>query len=220
MLGVSGGISQGLLFVLRNPPRGNEFLDAQSSHKRSPLWLKFSGYILNRNAHELEGHSLFCVREIVVSMRQISTAHKTAGSRARKIGEGNRASPGVGLINESKRKRVRGSQQRIFASGPHVARIFMQGDTSQEARRALGSGHGEGISIVPPERPGSVLPFARVMFCWIGHAHTGLERREDKRWGPKCLVGIDCKFIAEGQTLRTRRDRQEQQGTALILRIG
>jgi hypothetical protein len=26
---------------------------------------------LNRNAHELEGHSLFCVREIVVSMRQI-----------------------------------------------------------------------------------------------------------------------------------------------------
>src|SRR5260370_35038077 len=41
------------------------------SHKRSPLWLKFSSYILNRNTHELGGHSLLCVREIVVSARQI-----------------------------------------------------------------------------------------------------------------------------------------------------
>jgi hypothetical protein len=29
--------------------------------------LKFGGYILNGNAHELGSHSLFCVSEIVVS---------------------------------------------------------------------------------------------------------------------------------------------------------
>jgi hypothetical protein len=46
-------------FVPRHPPLGNDFLDAQFSHKRSPLRLKFSGYLLNGNTHELEGHSLF-----------------------------------------------------------------------------------------------------------------------------------------------------------------
>jgi hypothetical protein len=76
---------QSLVFVLRHPPLGNDFVDAQFSHNRSPLRLKFSGYILNRDARELESHSLFCVREIVISMRQISIAHKTAGSRSRKI---------------------------------------------------------------------------------------------------------------------------------------
>jgi hypothetical protein len=99
--------------------------------------LKLSGYILNRNAHELEGHSLFCVREVAVSMRQISPSDKTARGRSSKIGEGNRVSPGVGLINERKRKRVRGSQQRIFTSGPHVPRIFMQGNARQKARGSL-----------------------------------------------------------------------------------
>jgi hypothetical protein len=76
---------QSLVFVLRHPPLGNDFVDAQFSHNRSPLRLKFSGYILNRDARELESHSLFCVREIVISMRQISIANKTAGSRSRKI---------------------------------------------------------------------------------------------------------------------------------------
>ena len=47
------------------------------------------------------------VRDIVVSMRQIGSSHKTAGRRACKIREGNRVSPGVGLIDESKRKCVR-----------------------------------------------------------------------------------------------------------------
>ena len=67
-----------------------------------PLWLKFSGYVLNRNAGELEGHSLLCVCDIVVPLRQISPAHKTAGCRPCKIREGNRVSIGVGLIDESK----------------------------------------------------------------------------------------------------------------------
>ena len=65
-------LPHGLFFVLRHPPLGKDFLDAQFSHNGSPLWLKFSGYVLNRNAHELHCHSLFCVREIVVSMGQIS----------------------------------------------------------------------------------------------------------------------------------------------------
>jgi hypothetical protein len=92
--------------VLRNPPLGDDFVDAQLSHKRSPLRLKFSGYILNCNARELEGHSLFSMGEIVVSLRQINPSHKTASGRSCKIGEGNRVSPGVGLINERKRKRA------------------------------------------------------------------------------------------------------------------
>ena len=62
-------LPHGLLFVLRHPPLGKDFLDAQFSHKPSPLWLKFSGYILNRNVHELHCHSLLCVCEIVVSTR-------------------------------------------------------------------------------------------------------------------------------------------------------
>ncbi len=196
--------------ALGHPPLGDDFVDAQFSHKRPPLWLKFSGYILNGNARELEGHPLLCVGEIVVSMRQISIAHKAAGGRSGEIREGNRVSPGVGLIDESKGKRVRGSEQRIFTSGAHVSRIFMQGDTRQKARCSLGSDRGDGISIEPTEGPSSVLPFARVMVCWIGDAQTGFERREDKRRRPKCLMGVDGKFIAEGQTLRTRRDRQEE----------
>ena len=84
----------------------------------------------------------------------------------------------------------------------------MQGDTRQKARCSLGSDRGEGISIEPPERPGPVLPFPRVVVCWIGHAHTGFERREDQRGRPKCLMGVDGKFIAEGKTTRTLH-RQE-----------
>ena len=203
-------LPHGLFFVLRHPPLGKDFLDVQLSHDGSPLWLKFSSYVLNRNARELEGHPLLCVGEIVVSMRQISIAHKAAGGRSGEIREGNGVSPGVGLIDESKGKRVRGSEQRIFTSGAHVSRIFMQGNTRQEARCSLGSDRGDGISIEPTEGPSSVLPFAGVMVCWIGHAQTSLERREDNSRGPKCLMGVDCKFIAEGQTLRTRRDRQEE----------
>lgn len=107
------GQAAALLFA-RNPPLGNDFVDAEFSHNRSPLRLKFSGDILNRNAGELESHSLFRVREIVESMRQISIAHKAAGSRSRKIGEGNGVSPGVGLIDKSKYKCVTGPQERIF----------------------------------------------------------------------------------------------------------
>ena len=147
--------------------------------------------------------------EIVVSLRQINPSHKTASGRSCKIGEGNRVSPGVGLINKSKRKRVRSSHQRIFTGGPHVPRIFMQGNACQKARCSLGSGHGDRISIESPEGYGTVLPFARVMFCWIRHAHASFERREDKRRRPKGLMGVDCKFIAKGQSARTL-DRQEQ----------
>ena len=67
-----------LLVVLRHPPLGNDFVDPQLSHKRSPLRLKFSSYILNGNARELGGHSLLCVDEIVVSIRQISPQPKQA----------------------------------------------------------------------------------------------------------------------------------------------
>jgi len=95
----------------------------------------------------------------------------------------------------------------------------MQGNTCQKVRCSLGSGHGDGVSIEPPECPGPVPPFARVVVFWVRHAHTGCERREDKRRRSKCLMGIDCKFIAEGQTLRSR-DRQEQYGTLFILRMG
>jgi len=91
--------SQGLLLVLRDPPLGKDFLDAQFSHNGSPLWLKFSGYILNGNARELHSHSLLRVREIVVSVGQIRASHKAAGSRACKIREGNRVSARVGLID-------------------------------------------------------------------------------------------------------------------------
>src|SRR5258708_7403954 len=199
----------GLFFVLWHPPLGKDLLDAQVPHQRSPLRLKFSGYILNGDTRELEGHSLFCMCEIVVAMRQISIAHEAPGSRACKIGEGNRISPGVGLIDESKHKRVSGSQKRIFASGPHVPRIFMQGNSRQKARCSLRSDRGEGISVEPPEGPGPVLPFARIMFCGIGHAYTGSERRKDNRRRPKCLMSVDCKFIAEGKTTRTAH-RQEQ----------
>src|SRR4029077_17784192 len=116
---------QSLLFVLRHPPLGKDFLDAQFPHKRSPLRLKLSGYVLNGNARELEGHSLLRVGEIVVSMRQISRSHKTAGGGSRKIREGNRVLAGIGLIYERKRKRVGGSHKRILTGGPHVPRIFM-----------------------------------------------------------------------------------------------
>jgi len=66
-------------------------------------------------------------------MRQISIAHKTAGSRSGKIGEGNGVSPGVGLIDKSKYKCVTGSQKRVFTIGSHVLRIFMQGNTRQKS---------------------------------------------------------------------------------------
>src|SRR5258708_16939486 len=85
-------------------------------------------------------------------MRQIGASHKTTGGRARKIGECNRVSPGVGLINESKRKRVRDSHKRICATGPHVPRIFMQGSAGQKARCPLGSDHGDGVSVERPVR--------------------------------------------------------------------
>jgi hypothetical protein len=71
-------------------PSRIDHTDAEFSHNRSPLRLKLSSYILNRDARELEGHSLLRVGEIVVSMRQISIAHKTAGGGSRKIREGNR----------------------------------------------------------------------------------------------------------------------------------
>jgi hypothetical protein len=149
-------LPRGLLCVLPDPPLGKDFLDAQFSHNRSPLWLKFSGYILNRNVHELDSHSLLCVCEIVVSMGQISPPHKTAGSRPCKIREGKRVSPGVGLIDESKGNCVHGSHKWIFAIGPHVSRIFTQGNTCQKVRCSLGSGRGDGISIEPPERLGPI----------------------------------------------------------------
>jgi hypothetical protein len=76
MPGAPGGIWQGLLFMLRRPPLGKDFLDAEFSHPRSPLWLKFSGYVLNGNARNLHGHSLLRVREIVVSVRQIGPYRK------------------------------------------------------------------------------------------------------------------------------------------------
>src|SRR6266403_1029803 len=88
-----GGIWHGLLLVLRDPPLGKDFLDAQFSHNGSPLWLKFSGYILNGNDRELHRHYLLRVGEPVVSLGQLRAAHKAAGSRSRKIGEGNRVSP-------------------------------------------------------------------------------------------------------------------------------
>jgi hypothetical protein len=37
----------GLVVVQRHPPSGKDFLDAQFSDNRPPLWLKFSGYALN-----------------------------------------------------------------------------------------------------------------------------------------------------------------------------
>src|SRR5258708_5923659 len=208
----------GLFFVLWHPPLGKDLPDAQFPHQRSPLRLKFSGYILNGDTRELEGHSLFCMREIVVAMRQISIAHEASGSRACKIGEGNRISSGVGLIDESKHKRVGGSKKRIVTSGPHVPRIFMQSDAGQKTRCALGTNGGNGISIKPSERPGTVLPFARIVFCGIGHAYTGSECRQDNRRRPKSLMSVDCKFIAEGQTLRIRGDRQKQESTIVMLR--
>jgi len=116
-----------------NPPLGKDFPGCAAFARWVPLWLKFSSYVLNRNARELEGHPLLCVGEIVVSMRQISIAHKAAGGRSGEIREGNGVSPGVGLIDESKGKRVCGSEQRIFTSGAHVSRIFMQGNTRQES---------------------------------------------------------------------------------------
>ena len=67
---------------------------------------------------ELGGHSLLCVGEVIVSTRQISVPYKTTGSRPCKIREDNRVSPGVGLIDESKRKRVRGPHKGIPTSGP------------------------------------------------------------------------------------------------------
>jgi len=55
------GIWWGLIVVQRHPPLGKDFLDAQLSRNGSPLWLKFGGYILNRNARELDCHSLLRV---------------------------------------------------------------------------------------------------------------------------------------------------------------
>jgi len=173
---------------------------------------------LNRNARELDCHSLLCVCEIVISVWQISISDKTAGSRSSKIGEGNGVSPGVGLIDESKRNCVHGPHKRIFTIGPQVPRIFMQGNTCQKARRSPGGGHGDGISIEPTERPSPILPVTRIVISWIRHAHTGCERRKDNRRRAKCLVGVDCEFIAEGQMLRSL-DRQEEYRAALILRL-
>src|SRR5260370_1163815 len=97
--------------VLGHPPLGDDFVDVQLSHDGSPLWLKFSSYVLNRNARELEGHPLLCVGEIVVSMRQISIAHKAAGGRSGEIRESNGVSPGVGLIDEGQTLRTRRGRQ-------------------------------------------------------------------------------------------------------------
>jgi hypothetical protein len=78
----------------------------------------------------------------------------------------------------------------------------MQDCAGQEARSSPGSARGEGIPIESPERPSPVLPFARVVFYGIRHANTGGERRKDNRGRPKCLVGVDRKFIAEGDSPR------------------
>ena len=208
---------RGLLVVQRHPPLGDDFLDAQFSHHGSPLRLKLGGYILNRNARELECHSLLGMRDIVVSMRQISASHETAGSRSRKIRKGNRVSAGVGLIDESERNCVHGSCKRIFTIGAHVPRIFMQGSSRQKARRSFGSARGDGIPVESSERPASVLPLARVVAFRIRHVPAGGERREDKRGRPKRLMGVDRKFISEGKPLRIR-DRQKQYRVASILR--
>jgi hypothetical protein len=66
-----------------DPPLRDDFLDVQFSHKRSPLWLGFSGYILNPNGQELGGHSLLRVREIVVPIRQISPSDKPPAAPAK-----------------------------------------------------------------------------------------------------------------------------------------
>jgi len=205
--------------VLRHPPLGDDFLDVQFSDQRPPLRLKFGGYILNRNARELDDHSLLRVRKIVVSRRQISSTRKTAGSRSCKIREGNRISTGVGLINEGKRKCVNGSRKRVCAGRPHVPRIFVQGNARQEACSPLRGDRGDGVSIEPPKRPGTVPPFLKVVAFGIRHAETGRKRREDERRRPKRLMGVDCKFIAKGKTLLIR-DRQEQYGVVFILRLG
>src|SRR6202022_1786783 len=107
---------------------------------------------------------------------------------------------------------------RICTIRPHVPRIFVQGNAGQKARGSLGSGHGDGISVESAKGPRPILPFARVVISWIGHAHSGGERREDERRRPKSLMGVDCKFIAEGWTTRAF-DRQEQYGAVFILRL-
>src|SRR5260370_25408836 len=140
-------------------------------------------------------------------MRQVGSSYKTAGGRSCKIRKGNRVSPGVGLVDESKRNCVHGAHKRVFAIGPHVPRIFMQGNTRQKARCSLGSDRGDGISIEPPERPGSVLPFARVVACWIGHPHTGSKRRQEKRRRTESLRTGDFKLIYECQMLSNPRGR-------------
>ena len=210
-------VVRGLHFVARYPPFGKDFLDAQFSHDGTPLWLKFGGYVLNGNAHELKGDSLLGVGEIVVAMRQISGSDKTTGQRSCKIREGYRVSAGVGLIYKGKCKRVCSSHERIFTLGAYVPWIFMQGKTYQKAGGSQGSGRGERVSIEPAKCPGAIHPFLRIVAFWIGHAHRGAERRKDNRGRPKCLMSIDREFLVEGETMRSR-DWQEQYSTVLVLR--
>src|SRR5260370_31822597 len=76
---------QSLLFVLWNPPLGNDFVVAQFSHHRSPLRLKFSAYILNRYARELASNSLFFVRELLESIWLLCMAHNIAACHSSQI---------------------------------------------------------------------------------------------------------------------------------------
>jgi hypothetical protein len=51
------------------------------------------------------------------------------------------------------------------------------------------------MSIDSPKCAGAILPFLWVVVGWIDHLIARRNCRQDQRWGAKCLVNIDLKFV-------------------------
>jgi len=85
-------LPHGLFFVLRHPPLGRIFWMC-SFRTMGPTVVEIQQLCFESQCPRTGSHPLLCVGEIVVSMRQISIAHKAAGGRSGEIREGNGVSP-------------------------------------------------------------------------------------------------------------------------------
>ena len=120
-----------------SPPRGKNAGDVYLSQDRFPLRSKFCYDIPNRNASQASQCALLSMPDIVISIRQQAHSDEAACRRARKVGNREGVASGIGFIDEGEGNGMRYAKKDVPAAGGNVARIFMQGNLSQELPRTI-----------------------------------------------------------------------------------
>jgi len=191
-----------------SPPFGKNAWDVYLSQERRPLGSKLRYDVTNRNAFQASQRAPLGMRDIVISIRQKAHSHEAACRRASDVGNRECVVSGIGFIDEDKGHGMKGPNKGVRAAGRNVARIFMQGNLSQELPHSIRGARHDLFSIPSPESSPTVLPLAWIAARRVQHVETCSEWGKNEILRTKILMDVDLKLVFRREALAAYGRRQ------------